>query len=170
VRGSGRTLVLAGALALSTIAVVPSGVAGASGCVVPGEQRTIEVRLKVLQKTVNRGKSVPIEIRTYRPAQTDFLGTGVDLPPGLPMEPVGNVNITLAVLTANEYVSQAIATRTDAEGKRLVKFKVATYQRKGPAIVRARALVDHFSEQPVGTCVELQEGGYTEVRNALTVR
>ena len=168
-RAGGKSLVLAGAVALSTLATGPAGIARAH-CYAPGVQRTIEVKIKVLDKVVARGEIVRIEVRTYRPAQKDFLELGVDMPPGTPMEPVGNVRITLAVMTANQYRSQAIATQTDDNGRRLVKMRLESYQRKGPGDVSARAFLDHFSERPANVCVEAQEGGYTVVENVLTVR
>jgi hypothetical protein len=161
---------VAGALALSLAAVVPSATARPHGCLVPGEQNTIEIQLKVLDKVVRRGETVRIEVRTYRPAQKNFVGTGVDLPPGLPMEPAPDTPVTVGVLTDNEHIAQNIATKTDSEGKRLVKMKLGYYHHKGPAVIRAHSRIDHFSEQPVGTCVELWEGGYTELRDALKVR
>ena len=164
------TLLLTSALTLSSFAAAPSTLARPHGCLVPGEQRTVEVKLKVLDKVVARGDIVRIEVRTYRPAQEDFLGSGASMPAGTPMQPVGDTPVTLGVLTANEIIAQNVAIRTDSEGRRLVKMKLGSYHKKGPAVVRARAKIDHFSEQPVGTCVELQEGGYAELRNALTVR
>lgn len=161
---------MVGAFALSATAIAPSNAAPAPGCFVPGEQNTIEVQLKVLDKVVARGEVVRIEVRTYRPAQKNTLNSGADLPPGLPMQPAGDIPLTVGVLTANERISQNIATKTDSEGKRLIKMKLGHYHRKGRAVVRGRARVDHFSEQPVGTCVELWEGGYTELRDALKVR
>jgi hypothetical protein len=138
---------------------------------VPGEQRTIEVEVKVLTKSVKRGRVAKIAVRTYRPAQKDFLNSGVDTPSGVPKEPVGNVRLTVGILTGNQYVAQNVANQTDDEGKRTVKVRLWKVHRTGPAELRVRALADHFSEQPIGnTCVEAQEGGYTEVMNAFTVR
>ena len=163
-------LLVAGALALSLTSVIPTATARPHGCLVPGEQNTIEIQLKVLDRVVARGEVARIEIRTYRPAQKNTMNSGADLPPGVPMQPAADVRLTVGVLTANERIAQNIATQTDSEGKRLVRMKLERFHRKGKAVVRAKARIDHFSEQPVGTCVELWEGGYTELRNSLTVR
>jgi hypothetical protein len=161
---------MACALVLSSFAIAPSAPAGEPSCFVPGEQNTIDIQMKVLDKVVARGQTVRIEVRTYRPAQKNFLNSGVDLPPGLPMQPAPDTPVTVGVLTANELIAQNIATKTDSEGKRLIKMKLGHYHHKGRAVVRAHSRIDHFSEQPIGTCVELWEGGYTELRDALTVR
>jgi hypothetical protein len=137
---------------------------------VPGVQKTIEVEVKVLTKNVRRGKVAKFSVKTYRPAQKNFMDSGADMPPGGPKEPVGHVRLTVGVLTGNERVAQNLAEQTDDEGKRTVRMRLWKEHYRGPAELRIRALVDHFSEQPTGTCVEAQEGGYTEIENAFTVR
>jgi hypothetical protein len=143
------------------------GSAPALGCSsAPGPQKTIEVEAKALTKVVKRGKVVKIEVRTYRPAQKDFATTGVDLPPGLPMQPAGDMPFTLGVLTGNGYVYQNIANKTDSEGVRVVRMKLEKYHKPGAAELRVRAFLDHF---PNGQCIEAQEYGYIEIKNAFTV-
>jgi hypothetical protein len=170
VKGSRKAALLAGALALSSITAGPSALARPAGCVVPGEQRTLEVKVKVLNKVVARGEVVRIQVRTYRPAQDDFLDLGVTMPPGTPMEPAGDTTLTVAVHSANQYRTQAMASETDSEGKRIVKMELGDHHKKGSGDVSVRAKLDHLSERPANVCVELQEGGYTEVMNALTIR
>ena len=163
-------LLLTGALAFSSIATASPSSARPAHCLVPGEQRTIQVEVKLLDKAVKRGKVVRIEARTYRPAQKDFLGSGAELPPGTPMDPVGPVRLTVGVLSGNGYVYQGLFAMTNDKGYALVKVKLKPYHEPGKADVRVRAFIDHFSEQPANTCVELQECGITEVFDAFTIR
>ena len=140
-------------------------------CMVPGEQKTIEVEVKVLTKRVKRGQVAKFEVRTYRPARENFANSGANLPPGVvPMQPAGGVRLTVGVLTANETIAQNLAEQTNDEGKRLVKMKLGSYHRPGAADLRVKAFLDHFSEQPANTCVELQEGGFAEIDKAFIVR
>jgi hypothetical protein len=167
---TGRAQVTLLVIALLSNLAIASAPASAHPCVVPGEQRTLEVKVKVLTKHVKREQVAKIEVRTYRPAQEDFLGQeDADMPPGTPMEPVGNARLTVGVLTGNQRVSQTLASITNDNGKRVVKVDLFDYHFPGPAELRIRAQIDHFSEQPQGTCVELQEGGYQEFKNAFTV-
>jgi hypothetical protein len=170
-RAKGTRIGLAGILAAGAL-VVPSslGLAPAVACSdsAPGPQRTLEVQAKALNKVVKRGKVVKIEVKTYRPAQEDFAGTGTTMPPGVPLQPAGDVPFTLGVLTGGGYVYQNIASKTNADGTQLVKMKLERYHKPGPADIRVRAFVDH-SPSTSSSCVEIQEYGYSEVKNAFKV-
>jgi len=163
----GTRFLLAGLVAASLLAPASLGSNLALACnSAPGPQRTIEVQAKALKKVVKRGKIAKIEVKTYRPAQKDFLSSGTDIPPGTPMQPAADVPFTLGVLTGNGYVYQNVANRTDSEGKRVVKMRLEKYHRSGTAELRVRAFIDHL---PNAQCVEIQEYGYTEIEKAFTV-
>lgn len=166
----GAKIALAGLIASAAFAAPAYlGAAPALACgAAPGPQRTLEVQAKPLSKVVKRGEVAKVEVRTYRPAQQDFLGTGIDMPAGTPMEPAGDIPFTLGVLTGGGYVYQNVASKTDSEGKRIVKMRLAKYHKPGSAEIRVRAFIDH-SPQTSGQCVEVQEYGYTELENAFQV-
>lgn len=166
-RKATKMLLLAALVASSLLAPASFGSSPVSACgAAPGPQRTIEVQAKALKKVVKRGKVAKIEVKTYRPAQKDFAGTGIDMPGGTPMQPAGDMPFTLGVLTGNGYVYQNVANKTDSEGKRVVKMKLEKYHKPGSAELRVRAFIDHL---PNGQCAEIQEYGYIEKKNAFKV-
>ena len=162
-------LFLSAVVSAALIAPASVGSAPALGCAAPGPQRTLEVTVKSLTKVVKRKNIAKIEVRTYRPAQENLADTGLNLPPGTPMEPAGNIPITVGVLTGGGYVYQNVANQTDSEGVRVVKMRLESYHKPGSAELRARAFIDH-SPNTSGQCVEIQEYGYTEQKNAFLVR
>lgn len=162
--GLAGCLVASALLAPATLGSVPALGCGAA----PGPQKTIEVQAKALKKVVKRGKVARVEVKTYRPAQRDFANSGTDIPPGVPMQPAGDIPFTLGVLTGNGYVYQNVASQTDSEGKRVVKMRLERYHKPGPAELRVRAFIDH-TPQTSGQCVEVQEYGYMEKKNAFKV-
>jgi hypothetical protein len=161
---------LAGMVAAALLAPASAGLSPALACsTAPGAQRTLEVQGKALTKVVKRGKVAKIEVRTYRPAQEDFLSSGVDFPPGVvPLQPAGNVPFTLGVLTGGGYVYQNLASITNDDGVRVVKMRLEKYHDPGPADIVIRAFIDH-TPQTSGQCVEVQEYGYREIKKAFTV-
>lgn len=154
------------------LAAMPLGLkATANACAAPGPQRTMQVEVKALTKVVKRRNIAKIEVRTYRPAQENVLDSGVDLPPGVvPMQPAGDVRITVGVLTGGGFVYQNVPGSTNSEGVAVVKVRLQSSHKPGSAEVRARAFLDYFDQNPGGACVELQEYGYTEQKNAFLVR
>lgn len=167
----GTRVALAGMVAAALLAPASAGLSPAFGCgaTAPGPQRTLEVETKALTKVVKRGKVAKIEVKTYRPAQENFLSSGVSFPPGVvPLQPAGDVPFTLGVLTGGGYVYQNLASKTNADGLRVVKMRLEKYHEPGSADVVVRAFVDH-SPQTSSQCVEMQEYGYKEVKKAFRV-
>lgn len=165
----GARLALSALVASALLLPVSASTSPALACgagAAPGPQKTIEVQAKALKKVVKRGKVVKILVKTYRPAQKDFMTTGLDLPPGTPMQPAADMPFTLGVLTGNGYVYQNVASKTNSQGKRTVKMKLEKYHKPGSAEIRVRAFVDHL---PNGQCAEIQEYGYMELKNAFKV-
>ena len=117
---------------------------------------------------VARGEVAKVEVKTYRPAQEDPLSTGITLPAGAPLQPAGDVPFTLGILTGGGYVYQNLASKTNADGTRVVKMRLETYHKKGLAEIRVRAFIDH-TPQTSSQCVEVQEYGYKEIEKAFKV-
>lgn len=167
----GTRVALAGIVAAALLVPVSSSLNAALACsAAPGPQRTIEVQAKALTDVVKRGDVAKIEVKTYRPAQEDFAGTGVSFPAGtVPMQPAGEIPFTLGVLTGDGYIYQNIASETDETGTRVVKMKLKKYHTPGSAGLRVRAFRDHTSGMDT-QCVEIQEYGYIQKEDAFIVR
>jgi hypothetical protein len=124
--------------------------------------RTYNLDVRPDKKSYKVGDTAKVHVTVTRPAKEDPLGEGIpiDSPENFPAEGV-NVGIGLRVGDVFLFGHNV----TDAEGKTIVKVKIASYAPPGKASADAFA----WKTAVDSPCARVEENGYTSIPNMFTV-